>query len=254
MRTINVDLDGVLYPFHEELWKYGYRKGYLQGDNEQAMNPVTKWEMWEDWGISHGEWKSIFRKGVEDDVIWRLGNAIPGSVSALWRLSDAGWNIRIVTHRLVHKFNHTDAIVATVDWLERHNVPFWDIVFLGKGDKADIFADAMVDDRPENLSQFALYAREGSAILYDQPWNRKLVSKYVTRLPNWYAIQERLLTLGEELDAITKSQSAKTVRFDTTEYPYRVAEPDSYNRITGAPKLSGYNFGNVSETFTKGTD
>ena len=57
---------------------------------------------------------------------------IPGAAEALWRLSDAGVWIRIITHRLCVNWGHAIAVADTVEWLDRTGIPYRDICFLGR--------------------------------------------------------------------------------------------------------------------------
>lgn len=176
MRTLNLDLDGVIYPFHAALKSFAIKYRLLDFEDVVHAEP-TKWEFWEDWNISEGEWKSVFRKGVEQGVVWGMGSPVPGSVSALWRIAEAGWNIRIVTNRLVHKFGHHAAITQTADWLDQHNIPYWDICFLGKSEKHDLYAEAMIDDNIVNCELFKDRWPQSTVILFKQPWNESLYRK-----------------------------------------------------------------------------
>ena len=71
---------------------------------------------------------------------------IDGCAEALWRLSDAGVWIRIITHRLVVHWGHQIAVADTVAWLDDHGIPYRDLCFLGR--KPEVEADLYVDDAP----------------------------------------------------------------------------------------------------------
>ena len=78
--------------------------------------------------------------------MFRTMPVVPGAAEALWRLSDAGVWIRLITHRLYANWNHAVAVGDTVAWLDDHSIPYRDLCFLG--DKPQVEADAYVDDAP----------------------------------------------------------------------------------------------------------
>jgi len=164
---INVDLDGVGYDFNGEFQNYAiYKRGY---DEEQVGVEPTKWEVWEDYGISHGEWRKLFRDGVKDKQIWWKGEPIEGAREALWRLSDGGHYIRILTTRLVHSWGHTDAAIATATWLEENNIPYRSLAMIGPGDsKFNYVADFSIDDNHDNVKG------NPRGFLFHQPWNKDI--------------------------------------------------------------------------------
>ena len=69
---------------------------------------------------------------------------LPGVAESLWRLSDAGVWIRIITHRLCVNWGHAVAVADTVAWLDDTGIPYRDICFLGA--KPEVEADCYVDD------------------------------------------------------------------------------------------------------------
>ena len=64
--------------------------------------------------------------------IFRTMPAFEGVAEVLWRLSDAGIWIRIITHRLYVNWGHATAVADTVDWLDAMNIPYRDLCFLGR--------------------------------------------------------------------------------------------------------------------------
>ena len=92
----------------------------------------------------------------------------PGAAEALWRLSDAGVWIRIITHRLYVNWGHAMAVADTVDWLDATGIPYRDLCFLGA--KPQVEADCYVEDAPHNV--VALRETGAHVIVFDQPYNR----------------------------------------------------------------------------------
>jgi hypothetical protein len=74
---------------------------------------------------------------------------MPGAPQALRQLSKADVRIRIITHRLYIKYFHRTAVHQTIDWLDSHDVPYWDLCFMA--DKAAVGADLYIEDSPSNV-------------------------------------------------------------------------------------------------------
>lgn len=198
---INVDLDGVIYDFNKALasWlesqgrygpgpikSYDLSDTYLQGMSYPT--PIV-WDYWSQWDMTKGQWLTEFRRGVEAGFIWVEGRPMKGAVHGMWELNDAGFYLRIVTHRLVHKSGHRQAISSTVDWLDKYNIPYRSIAFLGKEGKDNYEAEILVDDKPENVEDWTRFHRHG--ILYDQPWNRSVEAspeRRIYRATSWDSV------------------------------------------------------------------
>lgn len=182
--TLIIDIDNVIYPFTSVMEQWVY---YNKSIPNHSLSPVTRWEVWEDWNMPKGEWNNLFRKGVEEDFIWSEGEPIKDSVDALWRLSDSGHYVRLVTHRLVHKFGHAKAVIATASWLDKHNIPYRDLVLMT--DKSDINGDVMLDDNVDNVLRWQHLHPKKYAFLFDAPHNQDIgglvVGKPIPRIKGW---------------------------------------------------------------------
>jgi len=108
---------------------------------------------------------------------------IDGAADALWRLSDAGLWIRIITHRLYVNWGHQTAVTDTVAWLDEHRIPYRDLCFLGA--KPEVEADVYIDDAPHNVEQ--LRAADNEVIVFDQPYNRHLRDPRAT---SWAEVED----------------------------------------------------------------
>ena len=69
-----------------------------------------------------------------------------GVAEALWRLSDEGVWIRIISHRLYVNWGHAVAAGDTAAWLDTARIPYRDLCFIGA--KSAIDADAYVESAP----------------------------------------------------------------------------------------------------------
>lgn len=160
---INVDLDGVIDPFGDNLrWFIGEREGVPA---EEVEVPA--------WGTKRGKFDAWWRKGVASGAIWgtnRPTKPIEGAREFMWKLSDDEYFIRIVTLRLVQSWNHAKIITNTVQWLDRENIPYREISFIGPGtEKSDFHADFAIDDRPKHAEEYMEKGIKG--YLLTQPWN-----------------------------------------------------------------------------------
>ena len=78
--------------------------------------------------------------------------------------------IRIITHRLLLKGFHRVAVEQTIDWLDGHDIPYWDLCFLA--DKAAVGADLYVEDSPANVEH--LRSQGHQTIVFTSSTNRHL--------------------------------------------------------------------------------
>lgn len=108
---------------------------------------------------------------------------IDGAPESLWRLSDAGVWIRIVSNRLHVNGGHQAAVVDTVAWLDEARIPYRDLCFLGA--KPQVEADLYVDDAPENIA--ALRKAGNEVVVFDQPYNQ---DQRAPRANGWSEVEE----------------------------------------------------------------
>ncbi len=110
--------------------------------------------------------------------MFRTMPVVPGAADALWRLSDAGVWIRLITHRLYANWNHAVAVGDTVAWLDQHSIPYRDLCFLG--DKPQVEADAYLDDAPHNV--VSLRETGAPVLVFSQPYNAEARGAQGSRL------------------------------------------------------------------------
>jgi 5'(3')-deoxyribonucleotidase len=167
VKIINVDLDGVVDDFHAA-FDAAY---YWNGTTKSPLSKADQWESWNNIGVSRGQFNSLIRRGVLNGSLWWNDPVIDGAKEYLWRLSDDGYDIRIVTTRLVHKFGHATTIEATANWLEKNDIPYRTICFLGPGEeKGMFFADYGIDDNIGNV--MSMRRRDVDAVIFNRPWNQ----------------------------------------------------------------------------------
>lgn len=144
--VFGVDLDGVVADF------IGGMKPIAADWLGVAPDDLT-----DNVSYGFGEWKLGGKRGYEDlhryavkeKKLFENLEPISGAAAALRRLSRKGLRIRIITHRLYIHWFHRQAVVQTVEWLEKHGIPYWDLCFMAK--KSSVEADAYVEDSPANI-------------------------------------------------------------------------------------------------------
>ena len=187
--VLGLDLDGVCADYTG-----GFRR-FVAAEHGVAPATLPDPVDWDwvrcGWGIdSREQYLDLHDRAVRAGLFRDL-EPLAGASDALWRLSDAGVRIRVITHRLIVSGGHGTAAVDTVAWLEQNNIPFWDLCFMA--DKPHVGADLYLDDSPANIG--ALRAAGLPAITFDQPYNRHLDGP---RVHNWaqatVTVMERALS------------------------------------------------------------
>ena len=177
--TIGVDLDGVVADYESRLREIAAK---ILGLDTQEFPPARTWNVSEaGWPIKdEAHFLEIHRQAVAEHGLFRRLSPIPGASDALWRMSDAGVRIRIVTHRLVVNFSHATAVGDTVEWLDDKRIPYRDLCFVR--DKADVGADLYIDDSPGNINALRAARGADAAMVYTQLYNLHIPG---LRANNW---------------------------------------------------------------------
>ncbi len=189
--VLGVDLDGVCADYNG-----GFREVVAadRGVDPDSLAMPTSWGF-ESWGLDDTEYLRLHKLAVTEKRLLRHLPTIEGCADALWRLSDLGAWIRIITHRLYTNWGHAAAVSDTVAWLDEHRIPYRDICFLGA--KPQVEADAYIDDAPHNIT--ALREAGNSVIIFDQPYNRGLDG---LRAHTWAEVEELVADLAARKGAI----------------------------------------------------
>ena len=176
--VLGVDLDGVCADH-----TLGFRRIVAErlGVTEDSLPLERSWDFGE-WGFEPGDFEDHHHHAV-DQRMFRNLDAIEGAAESLWRLSDAGIWIRIITHRLSVNWGHQAAVVDTVEWLDDARIPYRDLCFLGA--KPQVEADLYVDDSPHKIAELRKAGNE--VIVFDQPYNR---DQRDPRASSWAEVEE----------------------------------------------------------------
>jgi 5'(3')-deoxyribonucleotidase len=161
---LGVDLDGVCGDYTS-----AFREVVAKERNIDAatLDDQRSWDFSE-WGLTPDDFHELHRVAVLDHHMFRTMPVVEGAADALWRLSDAGVWIRLITHRLYVNWGHAVVLEDTAAWLDTAAIPDRDICVLGQ--KPQVEADAYVDDAPHNIVD--LQAQGNTAIIFDQPYNQ----------------------------------------------------------------------------------
>ena len=172
--VLGVDLDGVCADYTEAFAQV------VAAERGVPIDSLTREVSWDfaEWDLDREEFLRLHRLGVQERHMFATMPALDGVADALWRLSDAGVWIRIITHRLVTNWGHARIVSDTVEWLDTNRIPYRDLCFLGA--KPEAQADAYVEDAPHNVA--ALRAGGNTVVVFDQPYNRELDGP---RAANW---------------------------------------------------------------------
>jgi 5'-nucleotidase len=191
---LGFDLDGVCGDYTAALRDVAVER---TGADPDTLPLERSWDFRE-WGLSVDQFEQLHRAAVGEHRIFRTMPVIPGAAEVLWRLSDAGVWIRIITHRLYVNWGHATAVADTVDWLDAAGIPYRDLCFLGA--KPQVEADCYVEDAPHNVD--ALRDNGAHVIVYDQPYNRGVAGP---RAADWAGVEDlvgaRVTELGLALQA-----------------------------------------------------
>jgi 5'(3')-deoxyribonucleotidase len=189
--VLGVDLDGVCADYNES---FRHIVAADRGVDPDSLPTRTDWGF-DDWGIDTDDFLRLHRSAVVDKRMLRDLPVIDGCAEALWRLSDMGAWIRIITHRLYVNWGHETVVVDTVGWLDEHRVPYRDLCFLGA--KPQVEADVYIDDAPHNVE--GLRAAGNTVIVFDQSYNRDLDG---LRARNWHEVEEIVTELASRKMAV----------------------------------------------------
>ena len=183
---LGVDLDGVCGDYTEAF------RGVVAAERDvdpASLPPERSWDFAE-WGVAElGGFDAVHRRAVLEHRMFRTMPVIDGAADVLWRLSDAGVWIRVITHRLYVSWGHQVSVADTVEWLDRVGIPYRDICFLGA--KPEVEADCYIDDSPANIA--ALQAGGADVVIFDQPYNRHVEG---VRAGSWAEIERIVADLA----------------------------------------------------------
>jgi 5'(3')-deoxyribonucleotidase len=185
---LGVDLDGVVGDFYGAIRRIAAE--WLNKPEESLTKEVTYGL--EEWGIAdYGGYDRLHRFAVTQRNIFRDMKPFENAPAILRKLSGQGVKIRIITHRLFLKYVHRASITQTSDWLDYHDIPYWDLCLMS--DKGAVGAHVYIDDSPENIIR--LRAQGCKTIVFTNSTNRDLPGP---RADNWEEVERLVMEAREE--------------------------------------------------------
>jgi 5'(3')-deoxyribonucleotidase len=166
--VFGVDLDGVVADFYGGLRPIAAE---WLGVHVDTLPQRVSWGLAE-WGVNDapGGYERLHRFAVTQRELFSRVPPMAGAPQALRRLSIEGVRIRIITHRLFIKYFHQVAVSQTIGWLDRHDIPYWDLCFMQQ--KTAVGADLYIEDSPSNIER--LRAEGQKTIVFTNSTNEHL--------------------------------------------------------------------------------
>ena len=211
---LGVDLDGVCGDYTAAFRSVVAKE---RGIAEDELSTTRSWDFGE-WGLTGDEFERLHRVAVLEHRMFRTMPVMAGAAEVLWRLSDAGVWIRLITHRLYVNWGHAVVLEDTAAWLDTAGIPYRDICFLGR--KPEVEADIYVDDAPHNIA--ALRTAGNDTIVFDQPYNKDAPGP---RAADWAEV-ERIVVQGmlqtgravhQQLDGLDQGPTRLHQQIDRTD-------------------------------------
>lgn len=190
--VLGVDLDGVCADFYGRMREIAAE--WFERPIEQLTADVSYGLP--EWGLSPEEYDSLHRFAVTERDLFRTVPIISGARRVLRELSNHGFRIRIITHRLFIRYFHQLAVTQTIEWLDHNGIPYWDLCFMKQKDQ--VGADIYVEDSPANVESLR---RAGHyAICFANSTNRHITAP---RADSWDAVHRFVTERAAVLSAGT---------------------------------------------------
>jgi 5'(3')-deoxyribonucleotidase len=145
--VLGVDLDGVVADFYRGLRVVAaeWLEVPIKSLTKKVSFNVPEWKL----SSVPGGYDALHKFAVTQRAFFLNLKPMPGAAMALQRLSEENIRIRVITHRLFIKYFHQTAVRQTVEWLDKYDIPYWDLCFMK--DKAAVGADLYIEDAPLNI-------------------------------------------------------------------------------------------------------
>lgn len=191
---IGVDIDGTSGYYTEALRKsVAGQLAIVEAEHLTTMPDPTDYGF-STWELIAGQFREYHGRAVEEGIYYDM-EVFPGVSEALHRLSDEGHRIIFITSRFVNPGQHARVVSDTVAWLDKHDLPYDDILFLR--DKHLFTADVFIDDAPDKVTN--LQNAGHNVIIFDAPYNQHLEGPRVDNWEDAYALlQEHALKLQKD--------------------------------------------------------
>lgn len=181
--VLGVDLDDVCANFVAGLRPIA-AEWLCVSEDELTETPSRNYP---EWGLdAAGGFDALYRFAVTRRDFLKNLPPMEGASLALRRLwAQEHIRIRIITYRLYFEFFHAVAVSQTIDWLDQHDFPYWDLCFMK--DKAAVGANLYIEDSVSNVK--ALRAAGNKVIVFATSQNGELGPD---RAKDWREVEERV--------------------------------------------------------------
>jgi 5'(3')-deoxyribonucleotidase len=182
--VLGVDLDGVCADFAKGLRPIA-AEWLGVGEETLSQSPSPDYP---EWNLDEaGGFNVLYRYAVTRRDLFRKLPPVEGASLGLRRLwAQKRIRIRIITYRLYFEFFHALASTQTIEWLDQHDFPYWDLCFMR--DKHEVGANLYIEDSVSNVR--ALREANKEVIVFGTSQNTELGDD---RAQNWREIEERVL-------------------------------------------------------------
>lgn len=182
--VLGLDLDGCVADFYGRMREIAAE---WTGRPEAELSRNVHYGLPE-WGLSDGEYERLHRFAVTQRSLFTSMAPIPGAPQAIRRLGSEGVRIRVITHRLFIRHFHQTAVAQTVQWLDAHAVPYWDLCLMR--DKELVDANVYIEDSPHNIEH--LRAAGKDVITFDNSTNMDVADEPGGRARSWHDAEEMI--------------------------------------------------------------
>ncbi len=161
MRTIGLDLDGVVYQFsHAAQYMLAKREGLATREEL----PYIAGEYDHGWSRDDFDW---LLADPQADAVFRHGHLFSGAIEFVADLASFA-KVHVITKR------PPAGVQATLDWLSFNKLPVSGVSIIALEDrKSDVPCDAYIDDAPSNIAELLDNTYLGQPlVLIDRPWNQ----------------------------------------------------------------------------------
>lgn len=159
---VGIDLDGVVYPFSKAFKKY-----CAEVLGRTDFPEPTKWDFYEDWGISTQEFNEMLRKAPVSHRLFATEYPMEHVRQGWDMLRESGFRLHVITARPSTAWAQTSEWLHDNDLIPDHLHFTHDKTVLSHVAKNE---SAMIDDHVDYYIQLE---RSGVfAVLQNQPWNK----------------------------------------------------------------------------------
>lgn len=197
MKILGLDIDDTSGKYLKALKQFiinheqgGSFAGLSESQIDSHFPDMSAYDSFE-WSVINGD-RAKFKKYHEDAVdngLYTQIEPFEGVSDALWKLkNEHDFRIFVITSRFVIPGQNSKVISDTGIWLDKHNIPYDDIMFTSN--KVNVLADVYIDDSMHNILPLQEAGRK--TIVYDRSYNRHLTGP---RAHNWEEAYQLISTM-----------------------------------------------------------